>query len=54
MSTTNPYPLHLIASLQSEAEKVAAAEGTTLGCESSGYRTKWSTAPTEVAQNRIC
>lgn len=30
MATTNPYPLHLLASLQSEAEKVAAAEGTTL------------------------
>ena len=30
MATTKPYPLHLIASLKSEAEKVAAAEGTTL------------------------
>ena len=30
MATTNPHPLHLLASLKSEAEKVAAAEGTTL------------------------
>ena len=30
MATTNPYSLHLLASLKSEAEKVAAAEGTTL------------------------
>ncbi len=30
MATTNPYPLHLLASLKAEAEKVAAAEGTTL------------------------
>ena len=30
MATTKPYPLHLLASLKSEAEKVAAAEGTTL------------------------
>ncbi len=30
MASTNPYPLHLLASLKSEAEKVAAAEGTTL------------------------
>ena len=30
MATTNPYFLHLLASLKSEAEKVAAAEGTTL------------------------
>ena len=30
MATTKPYSLHLLASLKSEAEKVAAAEGTTL------------------------
>ena len=30
MATTNPYSLHRPASLKSEAEKVAAAEGTTL------------------------
>ena len=30
MPTTKPYSLHLLASLKSEAEKVAAAEGTTL------------------------
>ena len=30
MATTNPYSFHLLASLKSEAEKVAAAEGTTL------------------------
>lgn len=30
MATTQDYPLHLLASLKSEAEKVAAAEGTTL------------------------
>lgn len=30
MATTHDYTLHLLASLKSEAEKVAAAEGTTL------------------------
>ena len=30
MATTQDYPLQMLASLKSEAEKVAAAEGTTL------------------------